>query len=221
MRAHLQGAGPNLTSSPTPFQIRFVSPSTALQQDLSPDLAACGCRKKKKKHFLTNFPPTRPNAQCCAWLFDPRQQVPLANGTTNACSSSKCEVKLELAFEYLMSKDRLQWVTITSQQVGGATSGLRDGCKSPDSADVRCYFRLSWWASACSQWWTSWWWRNQAAALKRSVSHDWQKAGNELEIICSRRNICITQLISIPPWILISSSPDAEEATQRLHLPSR
>uniref|UniRef100_A0A8C6K849 Sorting nexin-17 n=1 Tax=Nothobranchius furzeri TaxID=105023 RepID=A0A8C6K849_NOTFU len=30
--------------------------------------------------------------------------------------SSKCEVKLELSFEYLMSKDRLQWVTITSQQ---------------------------------------------------------------------------------------------------------
>ncbi|TKS76069.1 Sorting nexin-17 [Collichthys lucidus] len=43
-------------------------------------------------------------------------QVPIANGTTNPCSSSKCEVKLELAFEYLMSKDRLQWVTITSQQ---------------------------------------------------------------------------------------------------------
>lgn len=45
------------------------------------------------------------------------QQVPVANGTTNPCSSAKCEVKLELAFEYLMSKDRLQWVTITSQQV--------------------------------------------------------------------------------------------------------
>uniref|UniRef100_A0A665UY67 Sorting nexin-17 n=1 Tax=Echeneis naucrates TaxID=173247 RepID=A0A665UY67_ECHNA len=30
--------------------------------------------------------------------------------------SGICEVKLELAFEYLMSKDRLQWVTITSQQ---------------------------------------------------------------------------------------------------------
>uniref|UniRef100_A0A668AG11 Sorting nexin-17 n=1 Tax=Myripristis murdjan TaxID=586833 RepID=A0A668AG11_9TELE len=30
--------------------------------------------------------------------------------------SAKCEVKLELAFEYLMSKDRLQWVTITSPQ---------------------------------------------------------------------------------------------------------
>uniref|UniRef100_A0A8D3D4T7 Sorting nexin 17 n=1 Tax=Scophthalmus maximus TaxID=52904 RepID=A0A8D3D4T7_SCOMX len=43
-------------------------------------------------------------------------QVPIANGTTNPCSSAKCEVKLELAFEYLMSKDRLQWVTITSQQ---------------------------------------------------------------------------------------------------------
>uniref|UniRef100_A0A673VXA2 Sorting nexin-17 n=1 Tax=Salmo trutta TaxID=8032 RepID=A0A673VXA2_SALTR len=30
--------------------------------------------------------------------------------------TSSCEVKLELAFEYLMSKDRLQWVTITSPQ---------------------------------------------------------------------------------------------------------
>uniref|UniRef100_A0A8C1K084 Sorting nexin-17 n=1 Tax=Cyprinus carpio TaxID=7962 RepID=A0A8C1K084_CYPCA len=42
--------------------------------------------------------------------------VPVANGTANPSSSSKCDVKLELAFEYLMSKDRLQWVTITSQQ---------------------------------------------------------------------------------------------------------
>lgn len=74
-----------------------------------------------------NFPPTRLNAQCCASLFDPRQQVPLANGTTNACSSSKSEVKLELAFEYLMSKDRLQWVTITSQQVGRPRRGPERG----------------------------------------------------------------------------------------------
>ncbi|MCJ8743681.1 hypothetical protein PDJAM_G00096880 [Pangasius djambal] len=43
-------------------------------------------------------------------------QVPMANGTANPCTSGKCEVKLELAFEYLMSKDRLQWVTITSPQ---------------------------------------------------------------------------------------------------------
>lgn len=49
------------------------------------------------------------------------QQVPVANGTANPCSSSKCEVKLELAFEYLMSKDRLQWVTITSPQVSTLT----------------------------------------------------------------------------------------------------
>ncbi|XP_066565315.1 sorting nexin-17 isoform X2 [Amia ocellicauda] len=42
--------------------------------------------------------------------------VPVANGTANGCGSGKCEVKLELAFEYLMSKDRLQWVTITSPQ---------------------------------------------------------------------------------------------------------
>ncbi|KAM6954269.1 sorting nexin-17 [Aplochiton taeniatus] len=43
-------------------------------------------------------------------------QVPVANGNATPCSSAKCEVKLELAFEYLMSKDRLQWVTITSPQ---------------------------------------------------------------------------------------------------------
>lgn len=43
-------------------------------------------------------------------------QVPVANGSSNPCSAAKCDVKLELAFEYLMSKDRLQWVTITSPQ---------------------------------------------------------------------------------------------------------
>uniref|UniRef100_A0A3Q2VJ31 Sorting nexin 17 n=1 Tax=Haplochromis burtoni TaxID=8153 RepID=A0A3Q2VJ31_HAPBU len=43
-------------------------------------------------------------------------QVPIANGTTNPCSSGQFEIKLELSFEYLMSKDRLQWVTITSDQ---------------------------------------------------------------------------------------------------------
>uniref|UniRef100_A0A3Q2PV20 Sorting nexin-17 n=1 Tax=Fundulus heteroclitus TaxID=8078 RepID=A0A3Q2PV20_FUNHE len=42
--------------------------------------------------------------------------ITVSNGTNNPCKSAKCEVKLELAFEYLMSKDRLQWVTITSQQ---------------------------------------------------------------------------------------------------------
>lgn len=50
-------------------------------------------------------------------VFATLQQVPVANGTANPSSSSKCDVKLELAFEYLMSKDRLQWVTITSPQV--------------------------------------------------------------------------------------------------------
>lgn len=60
---------------------------------------------------------------CFSPSHPPPQQVPLANGTTGTCSSSKCEVKLELAFEYLMSKDRLQWVTITSQQVGRRHQG--------------------------------------------------------------------------------------------------
>ncbi|KAM8809705.1 sorting nexin-17 [Eudromia elegans] len=42
-------------------------------------------------------------------------QVPMSNGPSGS-SPGKAEVKLELAFEYLMSKDRLQWVTITSPQ---------------------------------------------------------------------------------------------------------
>lgn len=42
-------------------------------------------------------------------------QVPVTNGAVTSCSS-KCDVKLELSFEYLMSKDRLQWVTISSPQ---------------------------------------------------------------------------------------------------------
>ncbi|NXA56759.1 SNX17 protein, partial [Nothocercus julius] len=41
--------------------------------------------------------------------------VPMSNGPAGS-SPGKAEVKLELAFEYLMSKDRLQWVTITSPQ---------------------------------------------------------------------------------------------------------
>ncbi|XP_061668812.1 sorting nexin-17 isoform X3 [Syngnathoides biaculeatus] len=43
-------------------------------------------------------------------------QVPIANGADGPSPSAKCDVKLELAFEYLMSKDRLRWVTISSQQ---------------------------------------------------------------------------------------------------------
>ncbi|XP_029452210.1 sorting nexin-17 isoform X2 [Rhinatrema bivittatum] len=41
--------------------------------------------------------------------------IAVTNGMANT-SPDKSEVKLELAFEYLMSKDRLQWVTITSPQ---------------------------------------------------------------------------------------------------------
>ncbi|XP_075606270.1 sorting nexin-17 isoform X3 [Balearica regulorum gibbericeps] len=41
--------------------------------------------------------------------------VPMSNGPSGS-SPGKSEVKLELAFEYLMTKDRLQWVTITSPQ---------------------------------------------------------------------------------------------------------
>ncbi|XP_043365861.1 sorting nexin-17 isoform X4 [Dermochelys coriacea] len=42
--------------------------------------------------------------------------VPTSSGQPGS-SLGKAEVKLELAFEYLMSKDRLQWVTITSPQM--------------------------------------------------------------------------------------------------------
>ncbi|XP_033861181.1 sorting nexin-17 isoform X2 [Acipenser ruthenus] len=42
--------------------------------------------------------------------------VPVVNGTANSGTSGKSDIKLELAFEYLMSKDRLQWVTVTSPQ---------------------------------------------------------------------------------------------------------
>uniref|UniRef100_A0A2K5JZM2 Sorting nexin-17 n=1 Tax=Colobus angolensis palliatus TaxID=336983 RepID=A0A2K5JZM2_COLAP len=42
--------------------------------------------------------------------------VPLPSGSTSSPGRGRGEVRLELAFEYLMSKDRLQWVTITSPQ---------------------------------------------------------------------------------------------------------
>ncbi|XP_064428065.1 sorting nexin-17 isoform X2 [Mirounga angustirostris] len=42
--------------------------------------------------------------------------VPLPSGGTSSPGRGRGEVHLELAFEYLMSKDRLQWVTITSPQ---------------------------------------------------------------------------------------------------------
>lgn len=44
-------------------------------------------------------------------------EVPLPSGGTSSPGRGRGEVRLELAFEYLMSKDRLQWVTITSPQV--------------------------------------------------------------------------------------------------------
>uniref|UniRef100_A0A803K4R7 Sorting nexin-17 n=1 Tax=Xenopus tropicalis TaxID=8364 RepID=A0A803K4R7_XENTR len=40
--------------------------------------------------------------------------MPFSNGSG---SPNKTDVRLELAFEYLMSKDRLQWITISSPQV--------------------------------------------------------------------------------------------------------
>lgn len=42
--------------------------------------------------------------------------MPLPSGGTSSPGRGRGEVRLELAFEYLMSKDRLQWVTITSPQ---------------------------------------------------------------------------------------------------------
>uniref|UniRef100_A0A8C3XHD5 Sorting nexin-17 n=1 Tax=Cyanoderma ruficeps TaxID=181631 RepID=A0A8C3XHD5_9PASS len=54
--------------------------------------------------------------------------VPMSNGPSGS-SPGKSEVKLELAFEYLMSKDRLQWVTITSPQVELSAWWAGDGCE--------------------------------------------------------------------------------------------
>ncbi|XP_062934594.1 sorting nexin-17 isoform X2 [Cynocephalus volans] len=45
-----------------------------------------------------------------------KKEVPLPSGGTSSPGRGRGEVRLELAFEYLMSKDRLQWVTITSPQ---------------------------------------------------------------------------------------------------------
>ncbi|KAM4904169.1 sorting nexin-17 isoform 2-T2 [Sylvia borin] len=54
--------------------------------------------------------------------------VPMSNGPSGS-SPGKSEVKLELAFEYLMSKDRLQWVTITSPQVELPAWWAGGGCE--------------------------------------------------------------------------------------------
>uniref|UniRef100_A0A7M4E8J7 Sorting nexin-17 n=1 Tax=Crocodylus porosus TaxID=8502 RepID=A0A7M4E8J7_CROPO len=51
----------------------------------------------------------------CWRVTSSSSQVPTTNGPAGS-GPGKAEVKLELAFEYLMSKDRLQWVTITSPQ---------------------------------------------------------------------------------------------------------
>lgn len=47
-------------------------------------------------------------------------------------------MKLELAFEYLMSKDRLQWVTITSPQVELPPWWSGGGCEGKGRARVGC-----------------------------------------------------------------------------------
>ena len=76
--------------------------------------------------------------------------VPLPSGGTSSPGRGRGEVRLELAFEYLMSKDRLQWVTITSPQAimmsiclqsmvdelmvkksGGSIRKVRGGCALP------------------------------------------------------------------------------------------
>lgn len=65
-------------------------------------------------------------------------QVPMNNGPSGS-SPGKSEVKLELAFEYLMSKDRLQWVTITSPQVELPTWWAGGGCEGKGRALQRVW----------------------------------------------------------------------------------
>uniref|UniRef100_A0AAQ5XBB7 Sorting nexin-17 n=1 Tax=Amphiprion ocellaris TaxID=80972 RepID=A0AAQ5XBB7_AMPOC len=64
-----------------------------------------------------NFHVKLPNEQMKEGSFKvTRMRCWRVTSSVSEMVSAKCEVKLELAFEYLMSKDRLQWVTITSQQ---------------------------------------------------------------------------------------------------------
>uniref|UniRef100_A0A8C5EBU2 Sorting nexin-17 n=1 Tax=Gouania willdenowi TaxID=441366 RepID=A0A8C5EBU2_GOUWI len=64
-----------------------------------------------------NFHVKLPNEQMKEGSFKvTRMRCWRVTSSVSGSVSAKCEVKLELAFEYLMSKDRLQWVTITSQQ---------------------------------------------------------------------------------------------------------
>uniref|UniRef100_A0A8D3C9V3 Sorting nexin 17 n=1 Tax=Scophthalmus maximus TaxID=52904 RepID=A0A8D3C9V3_SCOMX len=64
-----------------------------------------------------NFHVKLPNEQMKEGSFKvTRMRCWRVTSSVSGIVSAKCEVKLELAFEYLMSKDRLQWVTITSQQ---------------------------------------------------------------------------------------------------------
>lgn len=62
------------------------------------------------------------------------------NNGPSGSSPGKSEVKLELAFEYLMSKDRLQWVTITSPQVELPAWQAGGGCEGKGWAGpcIRC-----------------------------------------------------------------------------------
>uniref|UniRef100_A0A8C3ADW2 Sorting nexin-17 n=1 Tax=Cyclopterus lumpus TaxID=8103 RepID=A0A8C3ADW2_CYCLU len=64
-----------------------------------------------------NFHVKLPNEQIKEGSFKvTRMRCWRVTSSVSGIVASKCDVKLELAFEYLMSKDRLQWVTITSQQ---------------------------------------------------------------------------------------------------------
>ncbi|XP_075772393.1 sorting nexin-17 isoform X2 [Pelodiscus sinensis] len=64
---------------------------------------------------ITDFPEKGCQVVVSAGNNELNFQVPTSSGPLGS-SPGKAEVKLELAFEYLMSKDRLQWVTITSPQ---------------------------------------------------------------------------------------------------------
>ncbi|XP_044867573.1 sorting nexin-17 isoform X2 [Mauremys mutica] len=64
---------------------------------------------------VTDFPEKGCQVIVSAGNSELNFQVPTSTGLPGS-SPGKAEVKLELAFEYLMSKDRLQWVTITSPQ---------------------------------------------------------------------------------------------------------
>ena len=79
-------------------------------------------RKKPSTHtYMTVVSPIIVGFRSeCVDMIIPCQDVWFQNGENNTEGSSSSttpgQAQLELSFEYLMSKDKLQWITISSEQ---------------------------------------------------------------------------------------------------------